>query len=152
MASPTFKKMHSGIEITMTNGGQFSATVNTKKVLKPSLKAMQDFIDKQNAFTPFDAMAFTYRYGTDTLKKVRIVGCVRKERRWGNSEFHWIDDTKQRHSTVYPLNAEPLIKAAAELKKKHRKETEVLDAAHKKAMKVIEDKIIPVPPPDKSKK
>jgi hypothetical protein len=70
---------HKGVKITLQSSGQFTATIDSKYIAKPSLAAMKKFIDNKamSTFKPFEAY-YKDRWGSD-LKLVKVIG-IKKPR------------------------------------------------------------------------
>ncbi len=93
---------HAGIEIEVTATGGFRANVNGHNVVKTSLKALKDFIDKEanKKFVGFDAFIQPGIARTE-LRTIHIVGAAKSKNYSCAYDFVATDDATPTNRYAY---------------------------------------------------
>jgi hypothetical protein len=135
---------HNGVQIFITEGGQFVAEVNGERMTRPSVAAIKKLIEKKATFEPFAAIDEARGYGhadvtKGTIKTLTIVGAKKNPRgsSWANNL--WIDDKGQTHSTVIPDTPENRAAMQALIDKRY--EFALVDKAQEAELRKLECKI-----------
>lgn len=110
---------HKGIDIAVTDNGQFTAYVDGHEVAATSLAAMKKKLDKVDPFEQFDALEVN-----DGHKLVRVVGISRARASWRSDEWKLKDGGTRR--TVYANTPEnkKVLAERAEMAARHSKVVE----------------------------
>lgn len=92
-----FKYIHNGVEITMTDGGKFTATINGEPAIASSVDAMKKRIEKAEVFKPFEAVRL--ERWNNKLEVFEIVGTRRNRQHYG-ARVLWLDAKGNTHADV----------------------------------------------------
>jgi hypothetical protein len=136
---------HNGVQIFITEGGQFVAEVNGERMTRPSVAAIKKLIEKKATFEPFAAIDEARVHGhadvtKGTIKTLTIVGAKKNPRgsSWANNL--WIDDKGQTHSTVIPDTPENRAAMQAVIDK--RFEIAKIEAKLAEELRALESKLV----------
>ena len=133
---------HNGVQIFITDGGQFVAEINGERVTRPSVAAVKKLIEKKATFAPFPVIEETHggRYGGTvtkaTIKSYLIVGAKKNPRGSGWANNLWIDEKGGTHSTVIDDTPENRAKMQAHIDRKY--ELAVIEEAHEAELRKLD--------------
>lgn len=121
--------IHGGIDIHVTVDGEFAATLDGKRVTKPSLAAMKKHIDKRRPVVSFDALDVEG-------KPIKVIG-IRKKSGKRFSKDRWILEGLTFDESVVYADTLANRKAIAAYNAHNEKTDKLMDECNRKSSQLL---------------